>query len=200
MKRLLLLLSIISCGSSVKQNAAVEDPLARLRAKAKEAKEFCSTNSYNTDFFVMTDMSIHSGKKRIYLWDSEKDSVLLSGLCAHGCCDYPWASDYSKEYPVFNNVPGSHCSSLGKYKIGKRGWSSFGINVNYLLYGLEPGNSKALERQIVLHSWDMVADEEVYPTGAPEGWGCPAVSDNFMRKIDEKLKVTEKPTLLWMFK
>ena len=199
MNQMLLFIVMISCGNAITQEKEKDISFIDLSAKAKEAKEFCKNNSYNSEFCLLADMSIHSGKKRIFLWDFSKDTIIYSGLCAHGCCDYPWASDYSKTTPTFSNTPGSHCTSLGKFKIGKRGWSSFGINVNYLLYGLDSANCKALERQIVLHSWEMVSEEEVYPSGAPEGWGCPAVSDNFMRKIDEKLKVVKEPVLLWMY-
>ena len=44
------------------------------------------------------------------------------------------------------------------------------------LHGLEETNQSAYDRIIVLHSWDMMSDEEIYPEGSPEGWGCPAVS------------------------
>ena len=73
-----------------------------------------------------------------------------------------------------------------------------GIHVKYLLHGLESSNSIALRRDIVLHSWERVSDEEVYPDGTPEGWGCPAVSDNDMRLIDQKLKSLGKKVLMWV--
>ncbi len=144
-------------------------------------------------------MSIHSGKKRAFLYDLKNDSILASALCAHGCGTKPWGETSTKEKPVFSNVADSHCSSLGKFKTGKRGYSSWGIHVNYLLHGLESTNTNALKRQIVLHSWDDVPEKEVYPNGTPEGWGCPAVANSFMRTIDSKIKPSEKPVLLWMY-
>lgn len=179
--------------------ALAQDPTVRLKLKSKEAVTFCKANVYNTDFCILIDMTIHSGKKRAFLWDMKKDSILSEGMCAHGCGSNPWGETYTKEKPKFSNTPDSHCTSIGKFKIGKRGYSNWGINVNYLLHGLESTNSNALKRQIVLHSWDDVTDEEVYPNGTPEGWGCPAVSNAFMRTVDPKLKASEKPVLLWMF-
>ena len=41
---------------------------------------------------------------------------------------------------------------------------------------------------IVLHGWNSVQDKETYPNGSPEGYGCPAVSNNTMRYLDELLK------------
>ena len=199
MKRFLFFILFISCGNSITQEKEKTALLDNLHTKAKEAKEFCQKKLFNTDFCLLADMSIHSGKKRFFLWDFAKDTIMDSGLCAHGCGEYPWASDYSKASPTFSNLQGSHCTSLGKFKIGKRGYSSFGINVNYLLYGLDSTNNNALSREIVFHSWELVPEDDVYPEGAPEGWGCPAISNNFLRRIDEKLKATEKPVLLWMY-
>ncbi len=172
---------------------------ASLKLKAQKAKEFIADNGYSANVCILVDMSIHSGKKRLFLYDLKKDSVLLSGLCSHGCCEHNWGSDQTKTNPKFNNIPDSHCSSLGKFKIGKRGYSQWGIHVNYKLHGLESTNSKAYKRYIVLHSWDMVPERELYPSGTPEGWGCPAVSNNTMRKLDEQLKKESKPVLLWIY-
>ena len=189
---LLFCISFISFKTDTKTNV-------RLKLKSKDAVTFCKANGYNTDFCILIDMSIHSGKKRAFLWDMKKDSILAEGMCAHGCGSNPWGETFTKEKPKFSNTPDSHCSSIGKFKIGKRGYSSWGINVNYLMHGLESTNTNALKRQIVLHSWDDVPEREVYPNGTPEGWGCPAVANGFMKIVDPKLKASEKPVLLWMF-
>jgi len=153
----------------------------------------------NTDFCILVDYSIHSGKKRLFVYDFKKDSIVLVGMVSHGCGDNPWGIDATKTNPTFSNVPESHQSSLGKYKIGKRGYSSWGINVNYKMHGLQKTNSNAYERVIVLHSWDMIPNEECYPNGTPEGWGCPAVSNEFMKSLDIKLKSAKKPVLMWCY-
>ncbi len=194
-KNSFLLLFCISLLSFKTDNKTTE----RLKLKAKEAVTFCKSNGYNTDFCILIDMTIHSGKKRAFLYDMKSDSILASGMCAHGCGSNPWGETYTKEKPKFSNTPDSHCTSIGKFKIGKRGYSNWGINVNYLMHGLESNNSNTLKRQIVLHSWDDVSENEVFPNGTPEGWGCPAVSNSFMKIIDPKLKASDKPVLLWMF-
>jgi len=166
----------------------------------KEAKVFCATNGYSTRFCLLVDMSIHSGKNRMFIYDFKTESIVHKGLCAHGCCDNPWGEDSTKLNPRFSNVSESHCSSIGKYKIGNRGYSNWGININYRLHGLESTNKSANARDIVLHSWDMVEDQETYPIGAPEGWGCPAVTDNLMVQIDNLLKGSDESVLLWIYK
>jgi hypothetical protein len=169
------------------------------RKKAKEAFAYCKTKKFNTNFCVLIDMSMHSGLKRFFVWDFKKDTVLYSFLVGHGCCDNPWNNDYSKDQPRFSNQDGSHCSSLGKYKIGERAYSDWGVNVKYVLHGLEESNSNALNRYIVFHSWEVVADEEVYPSGTPEGWGCPTISNKSFMKIDPLLKASKLPVLMWIY-
>lgn len=181
----------------------LDDPTADrslvLRNKAFEALTYCKANQLNTKFCILVNMSIHSGKKRLFVYDFVADSVLSSGLCSHGCCNSAWGADFTKEKPTFSNTPESHCSSLGKYKVGKRGYSSWGINVNYRLHGLEKNNSNAYSRLIVLHSWEDVPNREVYPNGTPEGWGCPAVSNEQMKTIDRFLSKAKKPVLFWIY-
>ena len=171
-----------------------------LHERAKKALNYAQLNKLNTEFCLLIDYSIHSGKNRIFLWSFDQDTVLLSGLCSHGCGNFPWAADSSKEKVVFSNKEGSHLSSLGKYKIGKRGYSNWGIHVNYKLHGLESSNSLAYKRFIVLHSWNKVSEVETFPEGCPEGWGCPAVSNLFMIEFDALMKKHDYPeTLLWIY-
>ena len=171
----------------------------RLVAKAKLAKAYCEKNNMNLDMCILVDMKIHSGKKRFFLWSFIGDSIIKSGMCSHGCCDNGWSEDETKSDPEFSNVPESHCSSLGKYKLGKRGYSNFGIHINYKLHGLETTNNNAYKRFIVFHSWEAIGDEETYPLGIAESWGCPAVSNSFMKEMDKILKPKQKSLLFWIY-
>lgn len=170
------------------------------RIKAKEALKFCTAKNYNTDFCILIDMSLHSGIKRFLFWDFKKDTIQYSFLVGHGCCDNRWSSDQSKSDPEFSNKDDNHCSSLGKYKLGERAYSDWGINVKYVMHGLESTNNNALARTIVFHSWDQVSDNEIYPEGTPEGWGCPTISDNSFKLIDPLLKKSKQPVLMWIYK
>lgn len=167
-------------------------------SKHKEALAFCKAKGFSQEYYFLVDLSVHSGRNRFFIYDFTKNKVTDSNLVTHGSCDIP--ENYSDKFEKarFSNADGSHCSSLGKYRIGQRDYSSWGINVKYWLDGLDPGNSNARSRIVVLHSWDAVADEEIYPDYSPLSWGCPAVSDDFMRKLDEKLQRTRKPVLLWI--
>ncbi|HLP19532.1 MAG TPA: murein L,D-transpeptidase catalytic domain family protein [Chitinophagales bacterium] len=205
---LLAIILLFGCSNTPGANGATGVPyftkpsadVNRIRSKAKEALVFCQQQKMNTGFCILIDMSLHSGVNRLFVWDFAADTITNSFLVGHGCCSNPWSQDDSKDAPVFSNVDGSHCSSLGKYKLGERAWSDWGIHVKYLMHGLESTNSNALNRLIVFHAWNAVSDEEVYPQGTPEGWGCPTVSNNAMRIIDNRLKSTGAPVLMWIYK
>lgn len=164
----------------------------------KEALSFCKEKGFEEDYYFLVDMNIHSGKNRFFIYDFIAEKVTDKNLVTHGSCDKFEDNETKWEKAKFSNKEGSHCSSIGKYKIGKRDYSSWGINVKYWLHGLEKSNSKAIERVVVIHSWNAVKNTEIYPKFSPLSWGCPAVSNEFMKVLDEKLKRSEKPVLLWI--
>ena len=47
----------------------------RLREKAQAGKAYCDKNGYNTNYCFLVDFSIHSGKRRFFVWDFKGDSV-----------------------------------------------------------------------------------------------------------------------------
>jgi hypothetical protein len=171
----------------------------RSRLKAKEALKFSKAKGYSTQYCILIDMSLPSGVKRLVVWDFKGDSILLTGMVSHGCGKWPWGADWSKNNPGFSNADGSHATALGKYKLSGRAYSNWSIHVKYYMYGLESSNNKALGRQIVFHSWDKVPDKDVYPNGTPEGWGCPAISNNTMKVIDKLLHKQKKAWLMWIY-
>ncbi|MGL2986415.1 hypothetical protein ACSVH5_02365 [Flavobacterium sp. RSSA_27] len=60
---------------------------ANAKSKASEALDFCRANNMNTDFCILIDMSVHSGLKRMMLWNFNKEKVEASFLVSHGCGD-----------------------------------------------------------------------------------------------------------------
>jgi len=178
---------------------AQENTKISLGAKAKEAYAYCLANNMDTNYCILVDMSIHSGKNRLFVWDFNSKKIELSGICSHGSCDGTTGQGYSYREAKFSNEPNSYCSSKGKYKIGNRGYSNWGIHVNYKIHGMEPTNSNAYKRIVVLHSWKAVPNEEIYPEYAPNSLGCPMVSNEMMTLLDNKLKHKITPVLLWIY-
>jgi uncharacterized protein YceK len=192
---LLLFLHLISCSGTVSET---DMPAKDYTTKNAEALAYCKKKGFCTDYYFLVDMSVHSGRNRFYVYDFKQRKITAQNIVTHGSCDAFEENATKYETAKFSNREDSHCSSLGKYKVGKRDYSSWGIKVKYWLQGLEETNSNAQSRVVVLHSWTAVADTEIYPSHSPLSWGCPAVSDNFMKQLDAKLQLTEKPVLLWI--
>jgi hypothetical protein len=198
MKLLVIALTVLFCFCQNTENRLI--PKKDYSLYSKEASLFCKKNKLESRYFLLADLSVHSGKKRLFLYDFKKDTIESSYMVSHGCGDNPWGYTFTKNEPKISNEADSHCSSIGKYIIKERGVSQWGIKVKYLLHGKDKTNSNAFDRAIVLHSWEQIPHEEVYPKGTPEGWGCPAVSNQAMREIDKKLKESKKAVLLWIVK
>jgi len=184
-----LLISFAIFGlNPVANNKIIED-------RINEALTFCQKNKMDTSIAIMVDMSIHSGKNRIFIYDFKKKEITIEGLCAHGV-----GGGSTPTKPVFSNKEGSYCTSLGKYKVKGRSYSNWGIHVHYKMYGIEKTNSNAFKRIVVLHSYTPVPNQEIYPqTLFGQSAGCPVLSDATMKKIDVLLKTKKKPVLLWIY-
>jgi hypothetical protein len=173
--------------------------LQKTARKAEEALRFSREHGLSTSYAILIDMSLHSGVRRFFLWNFAARRIEHAALVGHGCCDQPWAGTESRAAPSFSNAVGSHCTALGKYRLGARKHSDWGIQVKYEMHGLEATNDNALKRFIVFHSWDAVSDDEIYPEGTPEGWGCPTLSNASMRYIDAVLQASAQPLLMWIY-
>ena len=62
----------------------INNEQAMLSKKADTALSFCKEKNMNTDFCILIDMKIHSGKNRFFIWDFKNDTILGAGMCAHG--------------------------------------------------------------------------------------------------------------------
>jgi hypothetical protein len=185
----LLFLFLVSCNANSQESE-------KLQSKALAAETFCKAHGMNLNYCFLIDMSIHSGKNRFFVWNFKKKKVEFRGLVCHGVGG---GSTGSK--PVFSNVVNSGCTSLGKYKVGVKSYSKYGINIHYKLHGLDSTNSQAFKRIIVLHSFDPVPAFPIYPAHLYMGMslGCPVVSNSMMRKLDTLLIKEKKSVLLWIY-
>jgi hypothetical protein len=166
------------------------------REKVNDAIRACRKFRLDTVLAVFIDMKMHSGKKRLFVYDLQKNTTLFSGLCCHGM-----GQGSSCASPVFSNTKNSNCTSLGKYRTGVRSYSQYGINVHYKLHGLENSNSNAFSRIVVLHSYSPVPEYEIYPDHLPMGWslGCPVTSNKTMTALDSILRKKKTGILLWIY-
>ena len=172
-----------------KYKAAVD----RLKLQAASIQAYAKANHFNTEYCFLADMSIPSGKNRLFVYNIKKDAVEYASLVAHGM----GSETADNDQLVFSNIPNSRQTSLGKYKIGKSYYGTFGLA--YKLYGLDNTNSKAFERAIVLHSLDEVPDAETYPQPISRSAGCPMVSPSSLAMLDKYIRSSQKPILLWIY-
>lgn len=163
--------------------------------KLSEALAFAKKNQLDTTICIMVDMSLPSGKNRLFVYDFKQKKTIISSLCAHGI-----GGGSTAIKPFFSNKVGSNCTSLGKYKVKNRAYSNWGINIHYKMYGLEETNNNAFKRIIVLHSYTPVPNYEIHPqTLFGISAGCPVISDDKMLQIDKLLMKKKKAVLLWIY-
>lgn len=160
---------------------------------ADKAYDYAVNNNLSTQYCFLIDMSLPSGRKRFFVYNLEKRSMASSGLVAHGSCNETFLS-----HPKFSNSLNTGCSSLGKYKVGEFYRGKYGNS--FRLYGLDNSNSNAYKRGVVIHGYDCVPDEEIYPMVLCNSLGCPMVSYRFFNRLSQLIKQSEKPILLWVYR
>ena len=165
----------------------------KVRLQSIQVKRKISTGQYCRQFCFMIDMGITSGKKRFFVYNLEKDSIEMSGLVTHGS-----GSDKNGDAHFFSNRSGSNCTSLGSYVVGNSYDGKFGPA--YKLHGLDPTNSRAFDRFVVLHAHQCVPNDEVYPFPICVSLGCPTVSVDFLEGLKKYIEIAEKPVILQLYK
>lgn len=166
--------------------------LFKLRERAGAAQRFAVEKGFSGHVAFLLDMRLPSGQKRFFIYDLQHDSLLASGLVAHGSCNNRFL-----EAAQFANTPGCGCSSAGKYKIGGAYEGRFGKA--FKLVGLDSTNSNAYQRAVVLHAYSCVPDKECYPSPLCNSLGCAMVSYNFLRVAAGFIQKEKQPVLLWMY-
>lgn len=173
--------------------AAINNALfVKINSKANLAKQFLKQNNYNPSICFLIDMSIESGANRFFVYNLKNDSIINTGLVTHGRCNEDWLSGRR-----YGNEVGCGCTSLGKYKVGNPYRGKFGLA--YKLHGLEPTNSNAFKRYVVLHSHECVPTQEVKPAPICQSDGCPTVSSLLLKDLSVIIDKSDKPVLLWIF-
>lgn len=199
MKIFLYLFTILLLSCSETNSYFTQKPLVKrtYEKEIQKIKAFAKTNNYNQQVAFMIDYSVHSGSNRFFIVNLASDTIIKKALVCHGSCkdDDRNSSDIATN---FSNKSGSLCTTLGMSVISERAYSSWGSNYKYWIDGLDEGNKNMRDRVVVLHSWEGVPDEEIYPKSLAMSWGCPTISINFLAELDEILKKEEK-VLLYSF-
>lgn len=127
------------------------------------------------EFVAIIDFSKPSSERRLYVMNL-KDGAISKHFVAHG------KGSGVRVAAKFSNIDGSKMSSLGMYIGGNTYFGGHGESLN--LYGLEASNSKAAERDIVVHAANYVSEDYVKAQGRlGRSWGCPAVAPGIIRRM-----------------
>jgi hypothetical protein len=163
----------------------------KLEQKAALAAKFVREKGFNESVCFLIDMRVPSGQNRFFIYNLVDDTLLASGLVAHGNCFEYWL-----EGRRYSNVIGSGCTSLGKYRIGHSYTGKFGYS--YKLHGLDSSNNNALERTVVLHAHSCIPETEVIDEICQSN-GCPTVAPAFFNQLKLTINHSKKPVLLWIY-
>ncbi|UQB70528.1 murein L,D-transpeptidase catalytic domain family protein [Epilithonimonas zeae] len=165
----------------------------KLANKIYEIKDFIKDSDYNSDKAFLIDFSIASSKFRFFVIDVKTGKVLQKALVAHGDGS---ENGKTKNGLKFSNLDGSHCSSLGKYVVSEKYKGKFGLS--YRLDGLDETNSNARNRAIVLHRLSCVPDIE-QKDDICLSFGCPMVSDDFFKILEQHIDKSNKKIILYAY-
>lgn len=129
---------------------------------------------------AIIDFSMPSTERRLFLLNL-KTGAVTKHLVAHG------KGSGVNVASKFSNIDGSKMSSLGLYVGGNTYYGGHGESLN--LYGLEPSNDKAADRDIVMHAAKYVSEDFVKSQGRlGRSWGCPAVAPGIIPRMITNFK------------
>ncbi len=135
-------------------------------------------------FWAACDFGKPSKEHRFYVFDRIASTV-TSHLCAHG--QNSESPAHNGRAVKFSNVPGSNESSLGIYRCAETYVGKHGVSLR--IDGLEPTNSNARQRDIVIHSAQYVSEDAAAKYGRVGcSDGCFALSLIDAQSIIQQLK------------
>ena len=163
--------------------------------RAEKALQYAERKGLNDNYCLFLDYSIPSGKPRLFVWSFAENRVVYSAYAMHGP-----GKGSTDETPVFSNVPGSKCSSVGRFEVTRdRGTRN---KSGLRLKGLERSNNCAYGRGIMIHSSRYVDANKwrkFIPLNAKSCQGCVTVSTRDMAYINKLVGKEKDNLLLWSY-
>lgn len=164
-----------------------------LLAQAMAALDKHGSKVGNRDVIGLVDFSASSGVPRFEIVHIGNGAVLANRLVAHGRGSDPANTGWVQR---FSNRPGSNASSEGSFLVGDTYYGKHGRSRR--LHGLDPENSMALSRAIVIHGARYVSREMARSSGrVGRSLGCFTVS---RRDVEGVLAQLSPGTLLFAAK
>ena len=143
-------------------------------AEAMEALETHGRRIVHRDRIGVVDFTRNSGERRFQIVNVESGEIEHEWHTSHGRGSDPSDTGMVQR---FSNVPESNASSRGAYLTANEYYGKHGRSRR--LIGLDPENSLALDRAIVLHGADYVSETMARDTGrVGRSLGCFAVAQD----------------------
>lgn len=137
---------------------------------------------------LIIDFGMPSNEPRLFYIDLESGEVERHYV-SHG------KGSGVKMASRFSNINGSKMSSLGIYLTGDTYYGFHGQSLN--LYGMEPSNSNAATRDIVMHGAAYAGSDFAKKNGRlGRSWGCPALPPQVMKKV---LKTVPEGSVIYAY-
>jgi hypothetical protein len=154
---------------------------ARIVGQARQALETHRVSLIHTDVVGIADFSRHCAEPRFHLVDMNEGKI-QSFLVAHGVGSDPTGTGWLE---LFSNIPGSRATSSGGYLTRNEYDGQFGPARR--LTGLDPENSNAYGRAIVIHGSDGVSADLAREGMIEPSWGCFAFAYDDINTILDRL-------------
>lgn len=168
---------------------------ASLQERASFAEAFAKSHNLSTHYALFVDYNEPSGSPRLYVWDFHQKKIVARTYVMHGPGEGSTA-----EKAQFSNLPGSNCSSLGRFMVtrmhGNRNKSGFRLK------GLDIDNQTAFVRGLMIHSsgWvDRNCRRKYIPLNAKSCMGCVTVSSRGLSYISKLVYSEQQPIMLWNY-
>jgi hypothetical protein len=153
-----------------------------LLQRAREALVRHGAHIANSDVMAVVDFSAASHQPRLHLVDLASGQTTTL-LVAHGRGSDPGNTGWLER---FSNRPGSNASSSGSFLTGEAYHGKHGPSRK--LIGLDPENSAAEARAIVIHAASYVSREQARNQGRiGRSQGCFAVSEADLAQVMTRL-------------
>lgn len=190
-----LLLLITAAAVIAFLRSAIRRAPDTLEGRAQKALRYAVRKGLDENYCLLLDYGIESGKPRLFVWSFGENRVVYSAHAMHGP-----GKGSTDGMPVFSNVPGSGCSSVGRFEVTReRGRKN---RSGLRLKGLERSNSKAYGRGIMIHGsrWvDLNKWLRYIPLNEKSCRGCVTVSTRDMAYINRLVGKEEANLLLWSY-
>ena len=173
---------------------------ASAKGKAHALKAYAVRNGYDTSHCFLVDYSLPSGTPRFFIWNFATDEIDFADFCMHGA-----GTGNTESTPHFSNDVGSNCSSLGRFAVRKKQYGrALGEKRSRAIVGLDPSNSNALRRGLLIHDSYFLDGQSLIPrkhlplNGASCS-GCVTITSKGFRKAKSLIDGSPKGILMWNY-